>query len=508
MSLDGALSIATGGLGNINRQLSLISHNIANAGTPGYVAETASQEALTADGYGLGVRTLPASRDLDLALQAQVFQQGGQVAGLQARQAALAAIDAVHGTPGQGQDLASLLGDLSDQFTTLLSGPESAPQQTKVVASAATLAQGINALSDAYTTQRQATQDAIAQAVDTIDSTLATIGQLSTSIIALRSSNVSTADLESQRDVAVQSLSQLVGVKAFTQPNGDMLLTTTGGLSLPTHAASPPLATSDAGVPPGAYYPAGGIPAISMGGADVTGQLSGGRLGALITLRDNTLPTFQAELDEFAQTLATRFGAQGLTLFTDPNGAVPPGGGAPVQNTYVGFSATIRVNPAVQANPSLVRDGTTAIGGSPTGASAFTPNPLGGPAGFTTLIERVLDYALGAEAQPGVPQPPANTAGLGADGKLAAPYAAPATLGGLAATLVASQGQDSANTSDQLDTAQALQTTLSQKLATGSGVDIDKEMATMIQLQNAYAANAKILGAVQAMWSQLLGSVH
>jgi flagellar hook-associated protein FlgK len=30
----------------------------------------------------------------------------------------------------------------------------------------------------------------------------------------------------------------------------------------------------------------------------------------------------------------------------------------------------------------------------------------------------------------------------------------------------------------------------------------------MIQLQNAYGANAKVIGAVQAMWTQLLSTVQ
>ena len=145
------MSIATGGLANINSQLALVSQNVANASTPGYSVEVATQQNLVADGEALGVRTGPATRDVDAALQAEVFSQNATVAGLQTRQTALQAIDAVQGTPGQGADIASLLGDLQDQFSTLLNDPSSQAQQSQVVSAAATLAQGINALSDAYT---------------------------------------------------------------------------------------------------------------------------------------------------------------------------------------------------------------------------------------------------------------------------------------------------------------------------------------------------------------------
>ncbi len=508
MGLSAALSIATGSLANVTSQLALVSHNVANADTPGYVAETATQQSATEDGVGLGVVTGPVTRDIDTALQAQAFQQNSTVAGLQTTQTALQAIDSVQGTPGQGGDIASQLGGLQDQFSTLLNDPSNQTQQTAVVSSAATLAQTINSLSSAYTTQRQTAENNIVSEVGTINTTLANIGQLSAQIVTLQSAGQSTADLENQRDQAVQQLGQLVDVNTMVQPNGDMLITTAGGVSLPIHGTADPLSTSSANVLPGTYYPGGGIPAITMDGTDVTAQLTGGQLGANVTLRDTTLPTYQAELDEFSQNLANRFSAQGLTLFSDPTGAVPAGGGTPVQSGYVGFAAAIQVNPAVQADPALVVDGTNAIAGSPTGAAAFTPNPPGGPAGFSTLIDNVLTYTFGADAQAGVPQPAPNTTGLGASGTLDAPYAAPATLGDEASTLVAAQAQDSANTTSQLTTEQAVQTTLNNTLATGSGVNMDTEMSLMIQLQNDYGVNAKVIAAVQSMWTQLIGAVQ
>jgi flagellar hook-associated protein 1 FlgK len=231
-------------------------------------------------------------------------------------------------------------------------------------------------------------------------------------------------------------------------------------------------------------------------------------LGADITLRDTTLPTFEGELDEFSYSLASRFSAQGLTLFSDPNGNVPTGGGTPVQSSYVGFAAEIQVNSAITSDPSLVRDGTTNVEDSPTGPSTFTENPPGGPAGFTTLISRVLDYALGAQAQSGVAQPAANTTGLGVDGTLSAPYAAPATLADNATALVSAQAAVSAAATSQLSTEQTVQTALSNNMAAASGVNMDTEMSYMIELQNAYGVNARIISTVQDMFTQLLATVQ
>ena len=73
--------------------------------------------------------------------------------------------------------------------------------------------------------------------------------------------------------------------------------------------------------------------------------------------------------------------------------------------------------------------------------------------------------------------------------------------------MVAAQSQESAGVSQQLTTEQGVQTALQSKLAAQSGVNIDSEMASMVALQNAYGANAKIVASVQTMWNQLLGMV-
>jgi flagellar hook-associated protein 1 FlgK len=306
----------------------------------------------------------------------------------------------------------------------------------------------------------------------------------------------------------VHALSNLVGIKTLNQPNGDLIVTTTTGVQLSTRSIGGGVQTTGVTIGSGATYANGGIPAITLGGVDITTQLQGGRLGADITLRDSTLPTFQGELDEFSYSLASRFAAQGLTLFSDPTGNVPAGGGVPVQSTYVGFASEIQVNPAVLATPSLVRDGSQDLVNSPTGASAFTVNPSGGPAGFTTMINRVLDYALGAQAQSGVPQPAAATTDLGPDGTLDAPYAAPATLAENATALVSAQSAASTAASSQLSTEQTVQTTLANNLNATAGVNMDTEMSYMIQLQNAYGVSARVISTVQTLYNQLLQVVQ
>ena len=505
MSLDGALGIASGGLANISLGLSVISQNVANAATPQYAVERSTQQSLSAGGQGYGVGSGVVLRATDSGLQAQLAGQVSQGAALQTTDAALSALQPVLGTVGGGNDLGSQLTALQSAFSTLLGDPGNTTQQGTVVASAQRLAQGINTLSASYGQARQAAQDGLVTGVGQVNAALATIGTLSRQIVNLRVQGQSTADLENQRAQAENSVSQLVDTRFLDQPDGGVTVLTAGGAQLPTDGTTK-LSLAAATTGPTAGYPGGGLPGVMLGGTDITSQMTGGSIGAELTLRDITLPSYQASLDEFAHTLSTRFADQGLTLFTDATNTVPAGIGPALQDGYVGYAGTIQVNAIVAATPSLVRDGTQVVAGSASGASAFTPNP-GGLTGFNTLINRVLNYALGREVQAGVDQPSIATTGLGSTGNLATGFGAQVTLGDFANAQTASQAADSANAGTQSTDAQAVLTSLQGKLTGETGVSMDTELGQMVELQNAYGANAKVISAVQAMFTETLAMV-
>jgi len=46
--------------------------------------------------------------------------------------------------------------------------------------------------------------------------------------------------------------------------------------------------------------------------------------------------------------------------------------------------------------------------------------------------------------------------------------------------------------------------TLQKKMDAASGVDIDEEMANLLALQNAYAANARVMSTVNSMFQALM----
>ncbi len=502
MTITSILSTASSGLASVNQQLALVSQNVANAGTPGYATEVAANTDLTAGGVGFGVTTGPATRETDAALESALGQQNATVAGQQVLSTALTNVDAAQGQTGAGTDLASYVGALQDAFTELDADPSNQSQQSAVVSAAQTLASGIQQQAASYATERQNAQDGLVNDVSTLNATIASIGSLSDQIVALQSRGESTADLESQRAAQEQNAAQLAGLQFLPAADGDVTVLA-GGNVVDTHASSGPFSIATATLGSGSAGPP-----LLLSGQDVSTQITGGSIGAELQLRDSILPQSQAGLDEFAVTLATRFSNQGLTLFTDPAGNPPVTGGTPVQSGYVGFSNGITVNPAVVSSPSLVRDGTNTVAAGTGGAAGFTPNPAGGPAGFTSLITAVLQYTFGADAQAGTAQPAPNTTGLGAAGTISLPYGTGTTVEQFAANLAGAQSEAANAAQTNLSTSQALQNSLQSKLSSETGVSVDNELSNMVELQNAYGANAKIMTAVQAIWTDLFDAVE
>ncbi len=484
-SLDGVLSIATSGLAAIQGQIAVVSQNVANAGTTGYAEETVGTTSLVAGDQPSGVRLGTATLVTAPALQNSLYAQNAAVAYQTTLSTAMSAITAVEGSTdsasGSSGSLTDGVATLQSDFTTLQSDPTNASQQQTVVDDATALASNVQSLASTYATERQSASDGIAGSVAAINQALSTIGSLSDQIVGLQAEGGSTAGLENQRNAAMSTLSGLVGVKFQEQSNGDMLVMTTSGLALPTDATSGPLSYVSPTLSAASAYVAGSptstIPAIELAGADVTSSLSGGTIGAQIQLRDVTLPTDQAELDSFSSTTAQRFDAQGLTLFTDANGNVPT-----TVASQVGFSGVMQVNNVVAATPSLVSSGTTADASS-------------------TLIDGILQTTFGT------PSTPVATSGLGPAATLSLPYSGLGSLADLATRLVSSQGADATAASGEVTVQSAVQTSLQTSLGSATAVSTDSEMSKMTALENSYTANAKVIEAVQSMYTDLLDAV-
>ncbi len=505
MSLELAFGIAKSGLLSTQRQLAQVSQNIANADTPGFTRKELPARAFADDRGGpLGVRLGEARRDVDDALLAERAARAADASAAGAREQLLARIEAVHGKPEDGDSLGDVVARLRETFVGLRGSPADPGLQQAAVGAARDVARRFNEVGAAVAEARQAAQDGLGEEVRRANAALADIAELTLRVRGETAMGRSTAETEDQRDLALARLSESLPVRALRQADGGLVLIARNGVALPTDPkALPAFSVQGAVLGPTAYFGpppgAGTLPGVMLGGLDVTGQLRGGRLAEFVALRDETLPRFQAELDLAAATLSRRLELQGLRLFTDPSGTVPDPALGYVAGNLAGYANTMRVADAVLAEPRLVRDGTHAEPGPP----GFVPNPAGGPGGFATLLERTLQFGFGARDAAGTDWPAIQTAGLGPGGQLSSTFVAPRGIEAYTGAMLGAHTRERAEAAELGARAASLKQGLDARFARQSGVDPDAEMAALVRLQNAYAANARVMNTAQQMFDQL-----
>lgn len=363
----GAIYNSLTGLRSAQKQIDLISNNIANASTEGYTRKTLPVYTAMSGGIAAGVANGLTRRSINEVLQKDLRLQTSTSEGLALRMKYLNQIQDFHGAPDQNLSISSSLATLQNAFAQLANSPENSYMLNDTYTKAKLTAEKINNFSAKITQMRNDIQSDMTASINSINSLTNQIADLNVAIKKASALERSTADLEDQRDLAIKQLSQEVGVTYFKRSDNVITVMTSQGETLVDTSARV-LKFSAQAIGPGSYYPANvnGVRIDDANtGTDLTQANVGGKLGELLTLRDTTLPSYQAQADELAYNMAVRFDSEGLRLFSRPDGGLPSG--AP--GSYVGFGNSIMVNPAITNNINLLREGTNPLSTVQTGSN-------------------------------------------------------------------------------------------------------------------------------------------
>lgn len=461
-----ALLAATSGLRAAQTGIDVVSRNVANSTTPGYTRKIVPQTPLVVGGEGQGVQLGKLERQVNERLQIEVRSGISETSALQVTDDFLSRFELAFGKPGDNTTISNQLQSLSDAFRQLATNPDTITTQTTVISKAQTVANGLNTLTDQVQGLRSEADGQIKISVDNINAKLTAIDDLNTQIAQAQSLGQSTPDLEDRRDQFLDDLSKEIDISYYKRSNGEIWIQTKTGAALLDVAVHPVTFNSTPVVTPLISYPTG-LDGIVVDGQDIAPNITGGRLRGLLDLRDTLLPQAQLQLDTLAANLTTVLNGQNMELFND-NGVTFN----PLSTT--GYAGRITVNQTVVNNPWRTRDGTTvAVQNTNTGDTTI-------PLAIVNSFEALQTF-------------PATT-GLGTS----------FTFEGYASAFVAFQGTQRANTNDAMKNKSVLTESLQTRLNNDSGVNVDRELALMIELQNSYGANAKMVQAVKEMFDQLL----
>jgi flagellar hook-associated protein 1 FlgK len=480
MSLNIAIGNALSGLTASSRMAEIVAANVANAQTEGYGRRIVELSAMTLGGRGAGVRIDGLTRVGDIQLLAD---RRGAEAGLAARNRQLESLRSVETGWGAGIEGGSVevrIAALENALVAAGADPASDIRLSMVVSRLNDLTGTLRAGSDAIRVERQRADARIATEVETLNRSLAQVEALNGQIGRARVAGEDALALVDERQRVIDRISAIVPVREVARDNGVVALYSMTGLTLIDGRAVEVGFTPTPTIVADMSFSGGALGGLTLNGQPMpglgaAGRLTGGTLAAGFALRDEILPAQQSALDAVARDLIGRFAdpATDPTLAPGDAGLLTDGGGAFDPIDAVGLAGRIAVNAAVDpaAGGALfrLRDGVNA--------------GLPGPIGASGQIDAWLD----ALAE----QRPLATGGVtwSAAGHAAA---ASASLG--TARLVAEEEVGFA--AAQYD---ALR---SRELA--MGVDTDAELQTLLIVEQAYAANARVIETVDNMLRQLM----
>lgn len=329
MSLSSTLATAMAGLRANQAALSIVSSNIANAQTPGYITQSSIQvEALTGD-IGASVSVLGVNRQLNQFVQTQLRSEtsGGAYADQMA--SVLNQLQSVYGTPGDAGTLETAFSDFTTALQSLSTTSGSASSQISAVTAAQNLAQQLNATTQGIQTLRSNAEQDINISVGQANAAMAQIAQINTQLQALTPTDPTAATLMDQRDKAIDQLSQLMDIRVSTDKTNQTTIYTSNGVELVGVQASTLSFNSQGTLNSSSQWninPAkstvGNLTIKLANGAVIdmiaTNSITSGQIAADVTLRDKTLVQAQAQVDQLAAAMASA-----LSDKTTPGTAAP-----------------------------------------------------------------------------------------------------------------------------------------------------------------------------------------
>lgn len=317
MGLSSALATAMSGLRSTQAALSIISSNVANANTPGYVAQNPNQIEVASGGFGSTVTTTGVNRQLDLFVQNQLRTEtsGGTYASQMAN--ILSQLQSVYGTPGGSGTLETSLNNFTTALQSLSNNPSNQSAQSVALSAAQGLALQLNATTKGIQTLRTNAEQDIGSSVTQANAAIQQIATLNTQLQGLSTSDPLSATLQDQRDNAINTLAKYVDIRVVSDStNGTSVFTNSGiqlvgaGLSSEFTFSSP--GTLDATSVYNSNPTKNGVGQLNIKlsngvSLDVVANnlLNSGQIAADLKLRDQTLVQAQTQVDQLAATMAS-----------------------------------------------------------------------------------------------------------------------------------------------------------------------------------------------------------
>ncbi len=461
MSVQLALTSALSGLRTTQQQAAMVSHNLANATTAGYVRRDLDLSAVTTAGRGAGVRVDAVARKVDELLIRDARFETSRYSGQEARASALADYALVLGQPQDEKSVSTQLSKLQQAFSRLHDMPNDDAARNAVVSQAAALAGGLNRAAEAAQTVQEDARGRLQTSVDAVNTSLQRISELNGKIATLETRGGDAGDLRDERDRLLDQVSQEIGIRTYSREDGQVVVMTRNGQTLLDHPLAPgeqPLTLL------GDEVMANGV-ALS---AKPDSEIQSGRIMGYVQTIKQDMPRAMAQLDELAAGIVQAFqGAEADPtqpgLFTDAGAAY---------GATAGLASRIAVNDVVRTESWRMQSGVQA-------AAPLEP-------GDQTQIDKFLTVFTDTRSFAATDMP------------------ANATLGSYATAMVSAQQGYRTGAESEMNARKISADTLETARINRDGVNIDDEMQKLLLIEQSYGASAQVVQVAGRMIDILL----
>lgn len=449
MSEFGGINVALSALMAQRRGLEVTGNNVANANTEGYSRRRVDLASVGGpitgtffsrpNTTGNGVKVAGITRFRDAFLEVSGAIERGTSGQLSKVKGVLGHLESLFDEPSD-QSVAKTLNDFWSGWDDVANNPNGAASRDQLLNRGATLAATLNHASTQISSFRTQTIEELRSLTVDINSTAANIAQLNGAIRSAMTSGADASNLQDQRDILVQKLSEMTGASVRYADNGVANLFI-GGSAIVADDLSQNISVDTSGAAVALRWTKSGIAV----------NISTGEAGGLLQVVNTTLPNYSSGLDQIA-----------LRLRDDVNALHLTGKGIDGGTGRKFFDATSAADIRISSDI-----------GSDT-------NKIAAAAGTAGVLDGSLALDIGELA----------SSTSGADS--------------LYHAYIVNLGVESQSTQRRSDIQDAAVGQIDNERDASSSVSTDEEMVAMVQFQHAYEAAARYMTTVDEMLDTLI----
>jgi flagellar hook-associated protein 1 len=310
------LNLAKDALLSQQYAIDIISNNVANVSTEGYsrqvpILESQNDLPYAGFNFGMGVKLTDIQSVTNEFIERRLQSTSSDLSMMKEKETYMNIMETIF-NESASTSISSQLSEFWKALDDLNNNPSGLPERTMVTEYGSLLSQTFQDTNNDLLSLSNEVNNSIESGVNSVNEILDQIADINKQIVLVKTTGTPNSLID-KKNLLVQNLSEYLSVNTYEYEDGSISVSTNKGFSLVNKQS--------------AYH-------LDFNGTDitwsdslnpVTDDISGGKLGAWLEIRDETIPEYKSDLDELAKSIIWEVNSQhsqgvGLNGFTSVTG--------------------------------------------------------------------------------------------------------------------------------------------------------------------------------------------